>query len=52
MSVVHAALHAEVPLHMKGAHAIVAGAWQLPTPSQVRPCVSVEVPGGHEGATH
>jgi len=51
-SVVHAALHADVPLHLKGAHAIVVGAWQWPTPSHVRAWVSVDAPAGHEGARH
>jgi len=51
-SVVHAALQAAVPLHMKGAHAIVDAAWQLPTPSHERACVSVAPAAGHDGATH
>jgi hypothetical protein len=52
VSAVHAALQADVPLHRNGAHGIVAGDWQLPTPSQVRACVSVDWPTAHEGATH
>jgi hypothetical protein len=51
VSAVQAALQAAVPLHLYGAHASVAGAWQLPTPSQVRACVSVAVLPGQEGAT-
>ena len=53
-SAVQVALQAEVvaPLHMYGAHAIDAAAWQLPTPSQVLAGVSVEVPVGQEGFAH
>src|SRR5450432_2458509 len=54
VSAVHAALQAaiDVELHRKGAQAIVEAAWQLPTPSQVRGCVSVEPFVGHDGGTH
>jgi hypothetical protein len=54
VSAVHAALQAaiDVALHRKGAQAIVDAAWQLPTPSQVRGCVSVEPLVGHDGGTH
>lgn len=50
-STVHVALQEAMPLHLYGAQASVAAAWQLPTPSQVRACVSVDVFPGHEGAT-
>jgi hypothetical protein len=53
-SLVQAALQAAfvVPLQTKGAQGIVAAAAQLPTPSQVRAGVSVEVPVGQEGFAH
>jgi hypothetical protein len=53
-SLVHAALQAvmDVALHMKGAHAIEALIWQLPTPSQVLAGTSVELPAGHDGGAH
>jgi hypothetical protein len=51
-STVQAALHAETPLHRKGAHACVVAALQVPAPSHVRCSVSVEDPVGHEAAAH
>jgi hypothetical protein len=53
VSTVHAALHAEVPLHRNGAHGMAAAAArQVPAPSQVRAGVSEEARFGHDGATH
>src|SRR5262245_11872443 len=42
LSAVHAARQAVDPLHMYGAHAIVVGCWQTPTPLQVRELVKVD----------
>ena len=51
-STVHAALHAEMPLHMYGAHDSVVAGLQVPWPSQLRTCVSVDELDGHEAGAH
>jgi hypothetical protein len=45
-STVHAALQADRPLHMYGAHGCVVAALQVPWPSQVRVSVQVDEPEG------
>jgi len=47
-STVHAALHAEMPLHMYGAHDCAVAALQVSLPSHERTCVSVDDVAGHE----
>jgi hypothetical protein len=49
-STVQAALHAETPLHRKGAHDCVVAALQVPAPSHVRCSVSIDDKAGHEAA--
>jgi hypothetical protein len=49
-STVHAALHADSPLHTYGAHESVVAARQVPWPSHVRSCVSVDELATHEAS--